>query len=223
MASNKEIKPTPIWPIWVIGLILMILFSSINMSFYITGFIFLICVIWSINAHNRNKLYFGRDYRKNPKPVKEAKDRFKRNKFNLSRTQRIITNTVTVIGLIVGFFTGGILVALLLGFGLGAITLATCMSINKTHISKVIGFLVLGIVFIVIGVWITYSVLIGAVEKVTEEQMQKCDVYCANSEKVNSDSYTQYSVKFDRETKSFICSCLTKSEDVLDETSFKLK
>lgn len=81
----------------------------------------------------------------------------------------------------------------------------------------------MGIILTSIGIWISYSFLMSAVETVTEEYMQDCDNFCANSEDVDNDLYTQYSVEFDQNTKSFICYCLTDNEEILAQKNLPLK
>ena len=222
MTADIKIKPTPIWPIWVFGLIIIALSVNVENTYDGSG-VFIGCLIATSMIHSKNKKYFGKEYKKNPKPIKEAIEKFKKNKYGLSSLQKIITNVLTIGGLIVGFLFGGILGAILIGFGLGALSLSICMFINKIQISKAIGILILGIILTAIGVWISYFFLMSAIDTITEDYMQECDTFCANSEDVNYDLYTQYSVEFDQQTKSVICCCITDSEEILAQKNLPLK
>jgi len=168
--KSKEVKPTPIWPIWVCGMIILLFSTLVSVANnknnnYISTAVFAGCLIVTSIIHRENKKYFGKDYRKNPKPTKEAIEKFGKNKYGLNSTQKWIINILTIGGLIVGFLFGGILGAILIGFGLGAVSLSICSFINKKEILKAIGILIFGIALVAIGVWISYFFLISAVYK----------------------------------------------------------
>ncbi|MBI2651038.1 hypothetical protein HYX01_01060 [Candidatus Woesearchaeota archaeon] len=221
MNSEQKIKPTPIWPIWIFGIIMVAV--SVNAeNNYVESGVFIGCLIATSMIHNKNKKYFGMNYKKDPKPTKEAIEKFKKNRYGLSSLQKIIVNVLTISGLVVGFLFASILGAVLIGFGLGALSLSIYLFINKNHISKAIGIFLLGIVLTGIGVWISYFFLMGAIEEVTDNNMKKCEAWCSNSE-INVDRYTQYSVEFDKTTKSFVCNCLTDSKEVLAQTHLPFK
>jgi hypothetical protein len=221
MTVELKIKPTPIWPVWAFGIIMMIVSISAKNNYIVSG-VFLGCLIATSIIHSKNKKYFGKDYKKNPKPTKEVIEKFKKNKYGLNSLQKIMVNIFTIGGLVIGFLFASILGAALIGLGLGAVSLSICLFINKSHTSKAIGIFLLGIVLTGIGVWISYFFLIGAIEKVTDDNMNKCETWCSNSE-IDFDRYTQYSVEFDKKTKSFLCYCLTDSEEVLAQTYLPLK
>tara|TARA_Y100000310_G_C20585214_1_gene765033 strand:- start:471 stop:1145 length:675 start_codon:yes stop_codon:yes gene_type:complete len=224
MHSEEKIKPTPIWPIWVFGLI-VILFGFNSESQYggmATGIFFWFTIFYAISIHKKNKLYFGKDYKKNPKPTKEAIEKFKKNKWGLSGLQKIIVNVLAIGGLIIGFLFAGIIGAVLMGIGLGALSLSICLFINKEKISKIIGIFLLGLVLTGFGIWISYFFLVYSLEVITNDNLDKCETWCSNSQ-LDIDRYTQYSVEFDKTTNSFVCHCLTDDEEILAQTNFPIK
>lgn len=128
MPTENKCKPTPIWPIWVFGIIL---FTTLP-SYYVGSGVIVGCMIATSMINKKNERYFGGDYKTNPKPTKEAIEKFKQNKYNLSSLQKEIVNILVIAGVILGLFSsGGILAAFFLALILGGLSLFVCVSWNK--------------------------------------------------------------------------------------------
>lgn len=223
MASELKIKPTAIWPIWVFYGIILVVGMIDGGNPEAVGRLLWVAVILSVTIHIKNKKYFGKKYLKDPKPTKEIIEKSKKVSFLLNKKHQIIIYLLTFLSFALGLFVGGLLGGILLGFGVNLFADAIIRLINKNKNSKVIYSFVLGVILILGGVWFSYSSLMGVIETVTDNYIQECDTYCANSEDVNYDLYTQYSVEFDQSTKSFVCYCLTDTEEILAQKNLPLK
>jgi hypothetical protein len=223
MTADIKIKPTRIWPIWVFYGIIFIVGMIDGGNPQAVANLLWVAIILSVIIHVKNRKNFGKKYLKNPKPTKEIIEKSKSIKFVPSKTHLIIIYTLTFISFAIGLFIGGILGGILLGFGVNLLTDSIIRLTKKVKDSKVIFSLIIGIILIIGGGWFSYNSLMSAIDTVTEDYMQDCDTFCANSEDVDYDLYTQYYVEFDQNTKSFICYCLTDSEETLAQKNLPLK
>lgn len=222
MTADTKIKPTAIWPIWVFYGLIFIVGMIDGGNPQAVANLFGVAIILSVVIHIKNRKNFGKKYLKDPKPTKEIIEKSKQISFILNKKHQIIIYTLTFISFALGLFIGGILGGILLGFGVNLLLDAIIRLVNKNNNSKVLFSLILGVILIIGGIWFTYTNLTGAIEKVTDDNMKKCELWCSNAE-IDVDKYTQYSVEFDKTTKSFVCYCLTDNEEVLTQTHLPIK
>jgi len=219
MTANLKIKPTKIWPIWVFyGIFFVVgIFNGDDPRAAANLIVTLlwVAIILSVIIHLRNKKNFGKTYLNKPKPTKEIIEKSKYITFVPSKTHQTINYTLTFISFAIGLFVGGLLAGVLLGLGINLLFDTLIRFTNSIRNSKVLISLILGIIFIAGGGWFAYNSLISTIDSITEEYMLFCDTSCENSDEVNDYLYTQYFVEYDRQSKSFVCNCLTDTEDVL--------
>ena len=223
MVADIKTKPTRIWPIWVFYGIIFLVGMIDGGNPQAVANLLCVAIIISVIIYVKNRKNFGKKYLKDPKPTKEIIEKSKQISFVLNKKHQIIIYSLTFISFAIGLFVGGILGGILLCFGVNLLVDAIIRLVNKNKNSKVLFSLILGIILIIGGAWFSYNSLMSAIDTVTEDYMPDCDTFCANYEYVDYDLYTQYSVEFDQNTKSFICYCLTDSEDVLAQKNLPLK
>ena len=221
MGSSK-ITPTRIWPVWVFyGIIFIVGMISGGNPQAVANMLW-VAIVLSVIIHLRNKKNFGKKYLKDPKPTKKIIEKSKDISFVPSRKHQIIIYSLTFISFTIALLFGGIYGAVLVGFGVHLLVESIIRLVNKNTKSKVLFALVLGIILILGGVWVSYNSINAGIGDLIERQMNACDAFCAASVDVNQSLYTQYTVEWVEEPRSFVCSCLSDNNQTLAQTTLNL-